>query len=100
MPHLLRPPGSGLASVAALLRDPLEALPRPAATHGDTFLVDLLFLPVVVLSNPRDVLATLARRVSLRLEPDAQLELIPSVTLRPRGGLPMIASARELPALV
>lgn len=56
-----RPPGPGLTSVAALVRDPLEALPRLVAACGDVWRVDLLFLPVVVLSNPRDVQQVLVK---------------------------------------
>ena len=45
------------------------------------------------------VLATLARRVSCRLQPGTRLKLVPSVTLRPDGGLPMVASRRRALAL-
>ncbi|HEU4698300.1 MAG TPA: cytochrome P450 [Gemmatimonadales bacterium] len=40
------------------------------------------------------VLATLARRWRLRLAPDAQVALLPSITLRPRFGMPMLLEAR------
>ena len=40
------------------------------------------------------VLATIARRFRLRHVPGRRIELLPSVTLRPRGGLPMIVEAR------
>ncbi|MBX2802149.1 MAG: cytochrome P450 [Myxococcales bacterium] len=35
------------------------------------------------------VLATLARKLAFRLAPGATLDLVPSITLRPRAGLPM-----------
>jgi cytochrome P450 len=42
------------------------------------------------------VLATLARRWSLRLvRPDQPLDLVPTITLRPRNGLPMVPVARR-----
>lgn len=40
------------------------------------------------------VLATIARRFRLRHVPGRRIELLPSVTLRPRGGLPMLVEAR------
>jgi cytochrome P450 len=40
------------------------------------------------------VLASVARRHALRLAPGETLELTPSITLRPEGGLSMIASRR------
>ena len=41
------------------------------------------------------VLATLARRVTLRLAaPDRPVEPDPMITLRPRGGIPMIVGRR------
>jgi cytochrome P450 len=41
------------------------------------------------------VLAAIARRYALRLRPGETLRLDPSITLRPRGGLGMVATARE-----
>lgn len=43
------------------------------------------------------VVATLARRVSLRLDPGERLRLFPSITLRPDHGLKMTASSRRFP---
>jgi cytochrome P450 len=44
------------------------------------------------------VLATLARRWSLRLvRPEEPLDLVPTITLRPRNGLPMVPVARLEP---
>jgi cytochrome P450 len=40
------------------------------------------------------VIATLAQRWSLHLEPGYQVELDPRVTLRPKGGLPMVLERR------
>lgn len=44
------------------------------------------------------VLATLARRFRLELAPDARVELLPSLTLRPRFGLRMLVHKRNIPA--
>jgi cytochrome P450 len=40
------------------------------------------------------LLATIARRYHLELSPDARIELWPSITLRPKHGLPMVATRR------
>jgi cytochrome P450 len=40
------------------------------------------------------VLATIAQRWRLRLAPDHRVRMLPLVTLRPRGGLPMIPTSR------
>jgi len=45
-------------------------------------------------TEARLVLATLAQRVRFRVSSDETVELHPRVTLRPRGGLPMIAATR------
>jgi cytochrome P450 len=41
------------------------------------------------------LLATIASRHRLRLAPDARVELFPSITLRPRHGMSMIAEPRR-----
>jgi cytochrome P450 len=41
------------------------------------------------------ILATIARKYRLTIEPGQTLELMPSVTLRPRHGLRMRIEARE-----
>jgi cytochrome P450 len=41
------------------------------------------------------VLATLAQRWKLRLQPDYELVLEPLITLRPKGGLPMLVEKRH-----
>jgi cytochrome P450 len=41
------------------------------------------------------VLAVLGRSHALRLQPGERLRLKPSVTLRPEGGLPMVATRRR-----
>jgi len=46
-------------------------------------------------TEARLVLATLAQRVRFRLASDEPVELQPRVTLRPRGGLPMIVARRD-----
>jgi cytochrome P450 len=46
-------------------------------------------------AEARLVLATLAQRVRFRLATERPVELHPRVTLRPRGGLPMVASQRR-----
>jgi cytochrome P450 len=46
------------------------------------------------------ILATVARRYRLALLPDYRLELLPSITLRPKHGLPMrVASRCEGPVI-
>jgi cytochrome P450 len=40
------------------------------------------------------LLAAIARRYHLALAPDAVIELWPSITLRPKHGLPMILTRR------
>ncbi len=42
------------------------------------------------------LLATLARRYSLRLKEGERLELLPSITIRPKHGLPMTSTARPV----
>jgi hypothetical protein len=44
------------------------------------------------------ILATIARRYRLSVEPGQTLELLPSVTLRPKHGLWMRLHARDLEA--
>ena len=41
------------------------------------------------------LLATIAQRVQLRLEPGFKLELFPSITLPPKHGLPMVLTRRR-----
>jgi cytochrome P450 len=40
------------------------------------------------------ILSAVARRFQLRLAPDAKIEPVPTITLRPRYGVPMIVSRR------
>lgn len=42
------------------------------------------------------VLATIAQRFRLELVPGFQLQLVPSITLRPRHGIPMLVSERQV----
>jgi cytochrome P450 len=41
------------------------------------------------------VLATVAQRYRLSLPPDFRLRLVPTVTLRPRDGIPMVVHERR-----
>jgi cytochrome P450 len=45
------------------------------------------------------ILATVAQRYRLALVPGYKLELLPSVTLRPKNGLPMVVQPAVLPAV-
>jgi hypothetical protein len=42
-------------------------------------------------------LATVARRWRLELRPGHRVEPLPKVTLKPKGGLPMVPRARPAP---